>query len=281
MVKEIVQDLKVRKRYDRLEKEIDSIAKTMEDEHNLYVNHEIWSEQLEQLKKLIETEKLDHEKLVENLIEAIRESAVGIDDSIFSNNSKLIYIEKWENSRSEGQKYRLELKEQMLQEELSECERIDKVDEIISGQLRDFLDRDIARLEEETVEWLKRYNDTMDKHQQEIENVREAIGKAKEELEKKENLQIIRRKFVEECKERRRIIAEKEEYWCDVHKAAVVVQSLWRGTMVRRQLGQYRGLWKTLKKRKKLAEKKRKKLEARKKKLEAKKKAEEEKKKRR
>ncbi|KAF7994385.1 hypothetical protein HCN44_003857 [Aphidius gifuensis] len=271
VMKELIKDLRNQRRYDYLEIEIENIAKTMEDEHNLFVNHEIWSEQLLQLKKLIESEKIDHKKLVDQLIIAVRKSAVGIDDAMFNNNSEFSCRQQWEQMRLDGQKYRLELKEQKYLNDLSKIEQTEKVDDIIFAEMREFLENDIRKLEEKSIAWLKKYNDTLDLRQQEFYRIRDEITKAQEELDDKENLLMTREKFVEDCQKQRQIIADEKEYWEIVNRSAVIIQSLWKGFMVRQQLGQYQGLWKSLKKRKKLAAKRKKKLEAKRRKLEAKK----------
>lgn len=58
-----------------------------------------------------------------------------------------------------------------------------------------------------------------------------------------------RQKFIDEC------IAEEERLKKEekLNKAATLIQSTWRGHMVRQQLGKYKGLRKRLKKRKKLS----------------------------
>lgn len=278
-MKKLIKDLRNQRRYDYLEYEIESIAKTMEDEHNLFVNHEIWSEQLLQLKKLINSEKIDHKKLVDQSINAVRKSAVGIDDAMFDNNSEFSCRQQWEQVRLDGQKYRLELKEQKYLDDLSKIEQTEQVDDIIFAEMREFLENDIRKLEEESIAWLKKYNDTLDLKQQEFYRIRDEITKAQEQLEDKENLLITREKFVENCQKQRQIIADEKEYWKIVNQSAIVIQSLWKGFMVKQQLGQYQNLWKTLKKRKKLSAKRKRKLEAKKRKLEAKKKSEKEKRK--
>lgn len=62
-----------------------------------------------------------------------------------------------------------------------------------------------------------------------------------------------RQKFIDEC------IAEDERLKKEekLNKAATLIQSIWRGYMVRQQLGKYKGLRKRLKKRKRLSKQKR------------------------
>lgn len=55
-----------------------------------------------------------------------------------------------------------------------------------------------------------------------------------------------RQKFIDECIAEEAILREEEK----LNKAAITIQSLWRGHMVRQQLGKYKGLRKRLKKQK-------------------------------
>jgi len=60
-----------------------------------------------------------------------------------------------------------------------------------------------------------------------------------------------RQKFIDKYSALEEILKEEEK----LNKAATVIQSIWRGHMVRQQLGKYKGLRKRLKKRKKLRQK--------------------------
>lgn len=59
-----------------------------------------------------------------------------------------------------------------------------------------------------------------------------------------------RQKFIDKCVAGEEKLKEEEQ----INKAATVIQSIWRGHMVRQQLGKYKGLRKRLKKRKKLSQ---------------------------
>lgn len=60
-----------------------------------------------------------------------------------------------------------------------------------------------------------------------------------------------RQKFIDECIAEEEMLKEEEK----LNKAATIVQSRWRGYMVRQQLGKYKDLRKRLKKQKKLRRK--------------------------
>jgi len=61
-----------------------------------------------------------------------------------------------------------------------------------------------------------------------------------------------RQEFIDECIAEEKRLKEEEK----LNKAATIIQSIWRGYMVRKQLGKYKDLWKQLKKRKRLRQKK-------------------------
>lgn len=71
-------------------------------------------------------------------------------------------------------------------------------------------------------------------------------------MEKMRTLMEKRQKFIDQCFAEEEILKKEEK----LNKAAIIIQSLWRGHMVRQQLGKYKGLRKRLKKRKKLRQKK-------------------------
>jgi len=61
-----------------------------------------------------------------------------------------------------------------------------------------------------------------------------------------------RQKFIDKCIAEEEILKKEEK----LNKAATIIQSLWRGYMVRQQLGKYKDLRKRLKKRKTIKPKK-------------------------
>lgn len=60
-----------------------------------------------------------------------------------------------------------------------------------------------------------------------------------------------RQKFIDECIAEEEMLKEEEK----LNKAATLIQSMWRGHMVRQELGKYKGLRKRMKKRKRLSRK--------------------------
>lgn len=71
-----------------------------------------------------------------------------------------------------------------------------------------------------------------------------------------------RQKFIDECIAEEKRLQEEAK----LNKAATIIQSIWKGYMVRQQLGKYKNLLKRLRKRKKLRKQKKKSLKKKEKK---------------
>lgn len=61
-----------------------------------------------------------------------------------------------------------------------------------------------------------------------------------------------RQKIIDECIAEEEMLKKEEK----LNKAATLIQSIWRGHMVRQELGKYKGLRKRLRKRRRLSRKK-------------------------
>lgn len=69
-----------------------------------------------------------------------------------------------------------------------------------------------------------------------------------------------RQKFIDECIAEEKRLQEEAK----LNRAATIIQSIWRGHMVRQQLGKYKNLRKRLRRRKKLSKQEKKRLMERK-----------------
>lgn len=74
-------------------------------------------------------------------------------------------------------------------------------------------------------------------------------------MEKMRDLIDKQQKLIDECIAEEKRLQEEAK----LNKAATIIQSIWKGYMVRHQLGQYKNLLKRLRKQKKLREQKKKK----------------------
>lgn len=151
------------------------------------------------------------------------------------------------------------MKEQALQETLSDCMNEERLDEMVSSDLRAFLRADISKVEAEIQSWQARYNDDIDYHQRQIDDMTEEIKDTKEALEIKYKISDQKQAFIDECEAEKGKQVKEAEYWSAIHAAATSIQALWRGYIVRHELGRYKGLKGKLKRRKRLAAKRNKK----------------------
>ncbi|KAG8035169.1 hypothetical protein G9C98_001659, partial [Cotesia typhae] len=223
--------------YDCLKKEIDDIVKISEDQHNLEVYYEIWSEQLQQLSELIEIEKVNNQLQIKTALLDIEKISDKIEKIINKSALKLNFVEKWEESRLKQQKLLLEIKEQNLNDKLSEYTKKEKVDEIISGELITFYQHEISLMEKQMEDWRNKYNTEIDEFQQEIDEEKGKIYNIKNILEEKIKLRDEQQVVINEFEEEQEKKIKDEEYWAAIHRAAKIIQSAWRGIMVRKQLG--------------------------------------------
>lgn len=84
-----MKELKSENSYDYLKKEIDEIVKISEDQYNLEINNEIWSEQLKQLRELIDIEKINNQSQVKAALFDIKRTCVDIENIVNNSGWKL------------------------------------------------------------------------------------------------------------------------------------------------------------------------------------------------
>ena len=84
-----LNNIKKCRRYDYLETEVDNIIKTIDDEHALQIDYEIWSDLVYQLQDLAASEKKRKEDELKESMMMSHNADIEADNSIFLNNSKL------------------------------------------------------------------------------------------------------------------------------------------------------------------------------------------------
>lgn len=89
ILEKVLREVRYNRRFDRLQEEINNIAKKQEDEHNLEVNEQIWRGQAEQLRELLESDKKANEEDRKRTAILDHESDAQIDHEIFLSNAKL------------------------------------------------------------------------------------------------------------------------------------------------------------------------------------------------
>ncbi|XP_018401282.1 PREDICTED: IQ domain-containing protein G-like [Cyphomyrmex costatus] len=251
VLKKVLQEIKNYRTFDSLQKEVDNIAKKLEDERNLEKSAQMWLSQAEQFREQLESDKKANEEDRKKTIKLAQESDVQVDHVTFLNSGKLGFAEKWAKARLEQQELKLNLQNRDMLNKLSEYSKEYNAEQSISAEIHTYLEADIKEKEEQIEMWTKKYNEEIVERQQEVDELKKLIEEQKLEIEEMRTLIDKRQKFIDECIAEENRLKENEK----LYKAATVIQSTWRGHMVRQQLGKYKGLWKRLKKRKKLRQK--------------------------
>lgn len=256
VLENVLRDIRNNGRFDSLQKEVENIAKMQEGERNLEESAKIKFSQAQKLQELLETNKKANEENRKEMIKLAQESDAKVDHAIFLNSGKLGYAEKWAKARLEQQELKLHLQKEDMLSKLSDYSKEHNAEQIISAEINAYLEADIKEKEEQIVTWTKKYNEEIVERQQEIDELRHLIEKQKLEIEEMRALIDRRQKFIDKCNAEEKILQEEAK----LNRAATIIQSIWRGHMVRHQLGKYKNLQKRLRKRKKLREQRKKAL---------------------
>ncbi|KAL6263687.1 hypothetical protein P5V15_003775 [Pogonomyrmex californicus] len=247
VLEKVLHEIKSRGTFDSLREENDNIAKKQEGERNLEESAETWLSQVKELRELLESDKKANEEDRKRTIELAQESDAQIDYAIFLNNGKMSYAEKWAKARLEQQELKLHREKKDMLNKINEYSKEYNAEQIVSAETIAFLETNIKEKEEQIDMWTKKYNKEIVEKQQEIDELQSLIEEQNLEMEKMRDLMDKRQKFIEE--------RNKEE---KLNKAATRIQSIWRGHMVRQELGEYKDLRQRLRKRKKLDKRKKK-----------------------
>ncbi|XP_018363544.1 PREDICTED: IQ domain-containing protein G-like [Trachymyrmex cornetzi] len=251
VLKKVLHEIRNHRTFDSLQKEVDNIAKKLEGERNLEESAQMWLNRAEQLREQLESDKKANEEDRKSTIKLAQESDARVDHAIFINSGKLGYAEKWAKARLEQQELKLNLQNRDMLNKLSEYSKEYNTEHAISSEIHTYLEADIKEKEEQIDIWTKKYNKEIVERQEEIDELKKLIEEEKLEIEEMHALMDKRQKFINECIAEENRLKEEEK----LSKAATVIQSTWRGHMVREQLGKYKGLWKQLKKRKRSRQK--------------------------
>lgn len=83
ILNETLDEIKHFRKFERLEQEVNNIAKMFEDEHNLEENCTIWENQVNQLRKLIKDEASRKEREKRELLELAQITNGKVDDTVY------------------------------------------------------------------------------------------------------------------------------------------------------------------------------------------------------
>ncbi|XP_048515054.1 dynein regulatory complex protein 10-like [Athalia rosae] len=250
VLEKIYREITREESFESLELTVNEIIKTQEGERELEINCELWNEQAKQLGELVEYHNLEFEETRKKKIEIAQDLNAEIDRSIFRNGSKLGYVERWEGAQLEKQELKLSEKESELLRAKANCEKLEKADQIVSGEVKTYLEANTREMEDEIISWTSQYNEELERRQQEMSEFREHIMDQLLELNELKALKDSRQAFIDEVTAEKERLIREEEYWKGIHRAATIIQCQWRGYMVRKQIGPFKGLWLRLKRRK-------------------------------
>ena len=77
------------------------------------------------------------------------------------------------------------MQEQELSDALGDCHNLETVEQIVSGEVRIFMQANMRDLEDEMIAWTSRYNEEIEQVQQEIKNMKVLLLIYKEESTKR------------------------------------------------------------------------------------------------
>ncbi|XP_032452821.1 uncharacterized protein LOC103318122 isoform X1 [Nasonia vitripennis] len=245
--------------YDWLRCEVNAIVESKEKECGLEVNLKIWTDLAKRLRESQKTFQDEFETQKKKYMEEMSELAAEIDTSYCDNIDKLDYISRTEASKLEQQNLRFSIRERSLLDEIKELEKTMKIDIRVSEALQTYGKSVINHCEEEIIVWSDRYNEELERRQQETIELQEKIDEMKEFMQESRILQKERQIFIDAYVEEQEKIKSEMDYVDAVNSAATLIQAIWRGYMVRHELGPFFGLKKKIGKRPKKSKKKAKK----------------------
>ncbi|KAJ8670106.1 hypothetical protein QAD02_001365 [Eretmocerus hayati] len=225
--------------YDSLICEVNAIAESKETGCNLKANLKVWTEMVERMRDTYKTLENEFEAKKKECLEEIEKLDTDIDQSFCANNEKLDYVSRWEASKLEQQNTRHSLEEESILEEIESLERERVNDAKVSEEVRAFCNATIKHCEAEILAWTNRFNDEMERRQQESTELQEKIEKTIEFMEKSRELQAERHVLVGAYLDEQKRIEDEIKYTAAVNRAATLIQAIWKGYMVRHRLGPY------------------------------------------
>ncbi|XP_020283489.1 IQ domain-containing protein D-like isoform X2 [Pseudomyrmex gracilis] len=247
VLEKVLRDLKENRRFDSLREEINNIAKQQQGERNLKASARMWHNQAEQLRELLESDGRANEDDRLRTIRLAQETDAQVDQALFLNSGKLDYTEKWANARLEQQELKLYLEKMNMLNKLSDCSKEYNAEQIISAEINVHVENDIKEKEERIIEWTGKYNDEIEERQQEIDELRRLIEDQQFEIKMMRTLKKDGRELIDEETRLYNEARRRER----LNEAATIIQSLWRGFMVRNKLGKYKYLRRLGKRKKK------------------------------
>lgn len=75
---------------------------------------------------------------------------------------------RWEDAQLEKQQLKLEQKQAELLALKANCDKMEKADQIVSGEVRTYLEASTREMEDEIMSWTSQYIEELERRQQEL-----------------------------------------------------------------------------------------------------------------
>lgn len=169
-----------------------------------------------------------HEKLLRSEIGDKQESAAGD------------MTEKWENAREEQFKEIFAHGQENAAMTYNDLERRLERELIATREVKNFYQKKCERLENLVKHWVHRYEAERRELDMKVERLQEEIKQITDEKNTIRQLYDERETLIQNYFAEQKLLQERRELEAKQCAAAIKIQSWWRGTMVRKQLGPYR-----------------------------------------
>lgn len=201
----------------------------------------------EQLKEIRQNVIVEKEKMDQRL----NEVKTDFDEDIIKSRMELELIEKWETSRQQQCKIMFQHEIDLLNEKQQKYSTAIDRELIAFNAIQTFYASKCEKLRHSIALRTRKYADERAQLDKNIEATQANIDRVDKECKEIENVHKQRNEFIENYRREKKLRLERRELENKQCAAAIRVQSWWRATMVRNQLGRYRVKKKTKKTKKK------------------------------
>ncbi|XP_050441440.1 uncharacterized protein LOC126846223 [Adelges cooleyi] len=173
---------------------------------------------------------------------AIEKDTVQGEKNTIRRETEKLYVDKWEHSRIEHFKMKFTLDELELEKKISEARNKLKTETLVDKETKSFLDHSTTELKNQIEYWqskstldVVRINERLDELTENLKTKTDQVWRLKMTFNERQTI-------IEESVEAKRKLEEEKRLDQHRERMAIKIQAWWRGTMVRRRLGQYKHL---------------------------------------
>lgn len=210
------------------------------DEYNLLKMYCANLKKIDELQKTLKRNRKQNEELIAKLDADLFRLKTECENKEITNRLEENMVKKWEIARQEqvDAVYNHELKQ--LHQSRDDYEEKTERELIVINEIMAFYRLKCSKLEESIKSWHERYEREKNELDEQIKFTEETIDVVKTEHEMIRSWYETREKFIEEYYIAQKQLEEIRKIENEKRMAAICIQSWWRGTMVRKQLGPYR-----------------------------------------